>query len=67
MYANKKKPVISLYGGEPLLISNYSIIENVLDFASLYKLEVRIVTNGTTISKFKDLLKKYDNVPYRLL
>ena len=63
---NKKKPVISLYGGEPLLISNYSIIENVLDFASLYKLEVRIVTNGTTISKFKDLLKKYDNVAIQI-
>lgn len=65
---NKKqtKSVISLYGGEPLLPSNYEIVERVLEFAKINSLEVRIVTNGTTIDKYKELLKNRENIAVQI-
>lgn len=52
---------ISLYGGEPLLPINEDIIISTLAFAFEKDIEVRIITNGTTISRYLSLLKKYPN------
>ncbi|MCL2311365.1 MAG: radical SAM protein [Firmicutes bacterium] len=62
--ANFKKellsPRISLFGGEPLLKSNYGIVEKILEFAEQICIPVAIVTNGTTLDDdwFK-LFEKY--------
>ncbi|AQR98088.1 radical SAM/SPASM domain-containing protein [Clostridium saccharoperbutylacetonicum] len=57
---NKKQPpLISLFGGEPLLKINYEIVEKILKFAKEQKLMVRIITNGTTIKFYEELLLKY--------
>lgn len=53
---------ISIFGGEPLLPANKKIIKKILEFAKERKMEVRIVTNGTTIKYFYKLLMSYDNV-----
>lgn len=59
---NSVRAVISLYGGEPLLPANRLIVEKTLKFAEEKNIEVRIITNGTTINLYSDLLKKYNNV-----
>lgn len=56
------KTSISLFGGEPLLPQNMPIVQKTLDFAKARDIEVRIVTNGTTIKYYSKLLKMYDNV-----
>lgn len=58
----KTNAVISLYGGEPLLPSNKDIIEYTLRFAKENGVEVRIITNGTTIQHFLDIFKEYSNL-----
>lgn len=52
---------ISLYGGEPLLPNNEEIVKATLTFAFDRNIEVRIITNGTTIPQYLALLKKYPN------
>lgn len=54
-----KKVSISLYGGEPLLPNNKNIVESVLNFSNDRNIEVRIITNGTTIPYYIEMLKKY--------
>ncbi|NYB72800.1 radical SAM protein [Sedimentibacter hydroxybenzoicus DSM 7310] len=51
---------ITLMGGEPLLIRNKQIIEDFLNWANILKYKVDIVTNGTTIHQYEDILKRYD-------
>lgn len=58
----KKNVTISLYGGEPLLPSNEKIVKTTLEFARDKNIEVRIITNGTTINYYIEMLKKYSEV-----
>lgn len=59
---NMEKTSISLFGGEPLLKSNYEIIEKILKFANDLEIEVKIITNGTTIEFYRELLLKYSKI-----
>lgn len=54
----KRYPRITLFGGEPLLPANASIIERVLDFAAELDLKVTIITNGTNIACYSEVLEK---------
>jgi uncharacterized protein len=56
-FAGRKK-YITLFGGEPLLSSNYhkQHIEYILRLATSYNLGVAIVTNGYNISEYIDIL-----------
>lgn len=59
---NKKPPRILIYGGEPLLKSNFSIVKKILNFARQMKISVGIITNATTIDDdYCKLLKEYEN------
>ena len=58
----KIRPSISLFGGEPLLKSNYEIVSRVLEFASNNDVLVHIITNGTTIEFYGSLLEKYSKM-----
>lgn len=55
-------PTISLFGGEPLLSCNYSIIEKIFRFSNELKIPVSIVTNGTTINEYFDLIEKFKDI-----
>lgn len=53
------KNIIQLFGGEPLLKSNFNIVEQVLSYASHIDIDgVDIITNGTQLDYFLDLLLK---------
>jgi uncharacterized protein len=54
-----KKTSIKLFGGEPLLMPNYHIVEKILELARSIKVPVSIISNGTNIEPFKELLEKY--------
>lgn len=58
----KGKKAIQLFGGEPLLPKNFPLIEEILAYAHLKRIPVAITTNGTTISYFKELLRKYKSI-----
>lgn len=60
------RTLISLFGGEPLLPANKPIIKRTLEFAKEKGIEVRIVTNGTTIKRFIDILSEYKNVALQI-
>ncbi len=60
------KAQISIFGGEPLLLKNRPLIEDILEFGKERSLGVSIITNGTTIDKYIDLLKQYDNVAVQI-
>ena len=60
------KANISIFGGEPLLLKNRKIIEQILEFGKQKGIGVSIITNGTTIDKYIDLLKKYENVAIQI-
>lgn len=51
---------INLFGGEPLLKSNYLLIRQILEFSNKINIPVSIATNGTTLDEnYFNLLKKY--------
>lgn len=50
--------LITLTGGEPLLYDNYHIIEEFLSKCCKKHYTVSIVTNGTTIDRYADMLRK---------
>lgn len=52
-------PTINLFGGEPLLKRNFHVVNRVMEFAVENKIGVKIITNGTTIPFYKELLEKY--------
>ncbi|PJI10521.1 MULTISPECIES: radical SAM/SPASM domain-containing protein [Clostridium] len=62
--ARKKtgKTSISLFGGEPLLKTNYEVVKRILQFSSDLGVEVKIITNGTTIKFYEGLLSKYSKI-----
>lgn len=47
---------ITIYGGEPLLLTNYKIIEYIVKKATQRKIPIKAVTNGFNIDKFIDIL-----------
>ncbi|MDF2484265.1 MAG: hypothetical protein K0R46_433 [Herbinix sp.] len=52
-------PSINLFGGEPLLKTNYQIVEKICEFAKSVSVPVKIITNGTTIKHYEPLLMRY--------
>jgi len=52
----KEKGVIVLFGGEPLLPINRNLVIKTLNFAKEKNFSVRIVSNGTLIEKFREVL-----------
>ena len=54
-----KQPNIVLFGGEPLLSINFAVIKKILEFAEQMNIPVKIITNGTTIDLYKELLHQY--------
>lgn len=60
---NKVSPIqIKLFGGEPLLKCNKPIIEKILRFSLENNIRVAIITNGTTVPEYMDLLKEYKSI-----
>ena len=51
--------LVTITGGEPLLITNYYKIEKILAWCKQKRFKVNIVTNGTTLDKYIDLFRKY--------
>jgi len=51
-------PCINLFGGEPLLKRNYDIVCRVFDFAKSINIPVKIITNGTNIDTYYNLLSE---------
>jgi radical SAM additional 4Fe4S-binding domain len=56
---SEKSPTIMIFGGEPLLNRNYPIVKRIIEFADLSNMKVSIISNGTYIERYKDLLSKY--------
>lgn len=54
-----QRPAISLFGGEPLLPCNYDIVSKIINFAKAHDMEVKIITNGTNIKQYSELLQSY--------
>ena len=55
---------IRIFGGEPLLPQNGEIVKRILEFSCENKIKVNIVTNGTILEPYWDLLKKYKAIVY---
>lgn len=53
---------MGLFGGEPLLIQNEHIINNMFEFCRRKKMKVDITTNGTNIKYFLKKLVLYRNI-----
>ena len=53
---------IKLFGGEPLLKQNFHLIKRVLEFAKNNDIAVKIITNGTMVDYYMELLKKYEEI-----
>lgn len=60
---DKINPIqIKLFGGEPLLKCNRPVVEKLMEFAAKNNIRMAIITNGTTIPEYKDLLKQYSKI-----
>jgi uncharacterized protein len=57
----KKSASITLMGGEPLLPTNFDIVDAVLKFASSNGLKVVVITNGGTLTEYILEFVKYSN------
>jgi len=55
---------INVFGGEPLLKTNFHVISRILEYANANKMVVKIITNGTTIQPYLELFKQYANLLY---
>lgn len=57
----RKKPVVSLFGGEPLLNTpiQKASIKKILGFCENNGLDIRIITNGVDLAEYSELLSKY--------
>lgn len=56
---NYSKIEVILYGGEPLLLKNYSLVEKMLLYLENEKIPLRIITNGVLLNVYIDMLRKY--------
>ena len=59
---NKKKPFITLFGGEPLVnsASQRNIIEYIIEKCAEKNYQISVVTNGYDLKEYIDLLKKVE-------
>jgi len=53
-YAAEKRPSVILWGGEPLV---YSEFENIVKYLRAYGFELAIITNGVLLNKYSELIK----------
>lgn len=51
---------VVLYGGEPLLKENYGAIERIFKFLKNKRIRVRIISNGTLLDQYLNLLREYN-------
>jgi len=56
---NKNTATIILMGGEPLLVENKILVKTILDLFNDETFEVEVITNGTTIEEYQDIISKY--------
>lgn len=63
-YKNRTPIHVGLFGGEPLLESNYNVVEKVLKFAKRKNIKLYITTNGTTVNRYYNLLIKYRDIAH---
>lgn len=61
--SRSENKLLRVFGGEPLQLQNYSIIEKTLRFASGKELDVQITTNGFHLLEYIQLFKRFRNVP----
>lgn len=67
-FANKstigvpQRPMVHLYGGEPLLPANMAIVECIFDEAKTRGYTVSVITNGVHVPDFIQLFDKYRDV-----
>ncbi|MBE6498916.1 MAG: SPASM domain-containing protein [Methanobrevibacter sp.] len=54
-----RKVQIGLFGGEPLLVENYSLITKIFDFCVAKKISIGITTNGKNLDHYLKLLIIY--------
>lgn len=58
-----KNCYIAIYGGEPLLKTNYGIVKEILKFSQRIDYPLHITTNGTTVdSDYLNLLSQYRDI-----
>lgn len=55
----RREAELVLYGGEPLLLGNRPLVDEALKYASDNDFKVSIITNGTTLDSYLDLLRSY--------
>ena len=53
-YAAEKRPLVILWGGEPLV---YPEFENIVKYLRTYGFELAIITNGVLLNKYSELIK----------
>ena len=54
---------ITLFGGEPLLVENYHLVEKIFQKSTESNGRIAIITNGTTLDSYVDLLKETSDLP----
>jgi len=54
--------VIELFGGEPLLPATREINEKIFEFARKNEMEITVISNGTHINTYKELILKYKDI-----
>lgn len=59
---NYEESEVILYGGEPLLNNNKDLINNTLLFCQQNNLNASIITNGSTISNYIDLINDFKDL-----
>jgi uncharacterized protein len=59
-HISKNAPRITLMGGEPLLRNNYKLISRILMQCSSEGWKVEIITNGTTLNQYAELLSRHN-------
>ena len=57
--SRSENKLLRVFGGEPLQLQNYSIIEKTLRFASGKGLDVQITTNGFHLLEYIPLFKRF--------
>ncbi len=59
--ANERPPWINLFGGEPFLPSTHHCVASILERAEAGGFLVGATTNGVNLTRFQDLLTRYQN------
>jgi len=59
---SEEKGTMVLFGGEPLLPINRDSVIRTLNFAKKEKFLVRIISNGTLIKSFREVLSNYQDI-----